>query len=195
MSRARVWEGVVMVMKGWRGRCSGVGLGSDSGLEMKSFYGKSGFWHYTHGCHVTCIYTYPAPQTEVLPNTGTHEWRAWERHSNQEFSPKVGPPLVLYTVYTCTGGNRRPLPYLGRLRPAKQHGEESLIVFIVITDSHRRWYLLKLAIYYLTELLRWDYQQGVSCSKSHERLLLWAHIHHKTAICHIRLSPWLLSHD
>lgn len=75
-------------------------------------------------------------------------WHAWvtcmKTPQQQEFSPKVRAPLVLYTVYTCTGENKRPLPYLGLLRPAKQHGQKSVIVFIVVTDSHRRWYLFKL---------------------------------------------------
>lgn len=108
-SRAGVWGGVVMVMEGWRGRCSGDGLGSDSGLELKSFYGKSRFWHYAQGFRAMCIYTYPAPQTEVLPDTGTHGWRAWERRSDREFSPKGGLHLC-YIQHICawveTGGRR-----------------------------------------------------------------------------------------
>lgn len=119
-SRAGVWEGVVMAMEGWRGRCSGDGLGSDSGLELKSFYGKSRFWHYAQGFRAMCIYTYPAPQTEVLPDTGTHEWRAWERHSDQELVPKEGSICFIHSIYVH-GWKQEAVAIFRPAQACKQH--------------------------------------------------------------------------
>ncbi len=106
MSGAGHGVGVVMVIRGWCGRCSVEGLGSDSGLNLKSLYGKEGLWHCAPG---VCCSLWIYADLSTPPQTHTHkgwlackEWHPFKKSTRSTSTPQwPGPSLVLQSSTTA----------------------------------------------------------------------------------------------